>query len=61
MGWRNIVLILLAVALTAGVVLGWGSAGSALCAFCLITMGAALLIKRFLIDREDGDFEMDNQ
>ena len=59
-GWRSVVLILLAVALTAGVVLGWGSPGSILCIFCLITMGAALLIKHFLIDRQNDDFEMDS-
>ena len=32
----------------------WGSIGSAVMAFCLITMGAALLYRRFL-NREDPD------
>ena len=33
----------------------WGSIGSAVMAFCLITMGAALLYRRFL-NRDDPDF-----
>ena len=58
--WQIILLALLAASLTTGLVLGWGSAGSVLCAFCLITMAAALLVKHFLIDRQNDDFDMDS-
>ena len=55
--WRILVLSVLAAALLAGVILSWGSAGSALCAFCLISMAAALLVKTFLIDRSNDEFD----
>ena len=57
MGFRRILLILVALALTALAVLTWGSVGSALCVYCLITMGAALLIKHFLINRDSDQFD----
>lgn len=57
MGFRRILLILVALALTALAVLTWGSVGSALCVYCLIIMGAALLIKRFLINRDSDQFD----
>ena len=36
-------LVLLAIALTALMLIFWGSVGSAMCAFCLIIMVAAIL------------------
>ena len=57
--WRKFVLGALALVLLLGVILGWGSAGSALCAFCLLVMSAALLIKHFLIDRQNDIYDTD--
>ena len=37
----------------------WGSIGSALCAFCLIIMVAALLYRKFILDRDDDDYKME--
>ena len=49
--WRMILLAVLGVVLLTVSILTWGSMGSALCIFLLITMGASLLVKHFLIDR----------
>lgn len=57
MQWRLILLILVALGLLALAVYTWGSIGSALCVYCLITMGAALLVKKFFIDRDSDQFE----
>ena len=55
--WRLILLILMALALAVLVILTWGSVGSAICTYSLIMMGAALLFKRFLINRDSGKFD----
>lgn len=55
--WRLILLILIALAMAVLAILTWGSAGSALCVYCLIMMGAALLVKKFLINRDSGKFD----
>ena len=52
---RKIPLIALAAAMVLVMVLTWGSVGSAVMAFGLISMGSALLYRRFL-DRDDPDF-----
>jgi hypothetical protein len=57
MNWRLILMILVALGLAVLAVLTWGSAGSALCVYCLIMMGAALLFKRFLINRDNDKFD----
>lgn len=57
MNWRWILLILVALGMAVLAVFTWGSAGSALCVYCLIMMGAALLVKRFLIDRDSDKFD----
>jgi hypothetical protein len=57
MNWRLILMILAALGLAVLAVLTWGSAGSALCVYCLIMMGAALLFKRFLINRDNDKFD----
>lgn len=57
MQWRLILLILVALGLLALAVCTWGSIGSALCVYCLITMGTALLVKRFFINRDSDQFE----
>ena len=57
--WRTYLLILLALGLIAVSIATWGSLGSAVCIYCLITMGAALLVKKFLINRDAGDYQYD--
>ena len=52
---RRIVLATLAGAMVLVMLLTWGSIGSAVMAFGLLSMGSALLYKRFL-DRDDPDF-----
>ena len=54
---RGIILALLAAALAVLAVIRWGSVGSAVCLYGLIMMGAALLIKHFLVDRDSGKFD----
>ena len=46
-----VALVLLTVTLTT-----WGSIGSILCVFCLIIMAAALLYRKFVLDRDEDDF-----
>lgn len=52
-------LVAVALALLALAVTTWGSIGSVLCVFCLIIMGAALLYRRFVLERDDDDFKME--
>jgi hypothetical protein len=54
---RTLLLILVALGLLALAVCTWGSVGSAVCILCLISMGSALLVKRFLINREESPFD----
>lgn len=57
MQWRKILLILIALAMALLAVFTWGSVGSAVCVYCLVTMGAGLLVKRFLINRDEDTFD----
>ncbi len=52
---RICALAALAAAMVLVMVLTWGSVGSAVMAFGLISMGSALLYRRFL-DRNDPDY-----
>lgn len=54
---RTVLLILIALGLLALALCTWGSVGSAVCILCLITMGSALLVKRFLINRDESPFD----
>ena len=54
---RRILLILVALGLLVLALCTWGSVGSAVCILCLITMGSALLVKRFLINRDESPFD----
>lgn len=54
---RTILLILIALGLLALAICTWGSVGSAVCILCLISMGSALLVKRFLINRDESPFD----
>lgn len=57
MPWRSVLLILTALGLLILAVCTWGSVGSAVCILCLISMGSALLFKRFLIERDSNPFD----
>ena len=57
---RICLLILVALGLLGLSIGTWGSLGSAVCIYCLITMGAALLFKRFLINRNSEDYQMED-
>lgn len=54
---RTILLILVALGLLALAIATWGSVGSAVCILCLMSMGSALLVKKFLINRDDSPFD----
>ena len=58
--WRIWLLILVALGLVVLAIRTWGSLGSAVCIYCLILMGAALLFKRFLINRNADDYQMED-
>lgn len=57
MNWRSILLILVTLGLAVLAIATWGSVGSAVCILCLMTMGSALLVKKFLINRDDSPFD----
>ena len=52
-------LVLLAIAITTLMLVTWGSIGSALCAFLLIIMVAAVLYRKFVLDRDEDMFDWD--
>lgn len=54
---RTILLALMALGLLILGVITWGSVGSAVCIYSLITMGAGLLFQRFLINRDSDQFD----
>ena len=54
---RTVLLILIALGLLALALCTWGSVGSAVCILCLISMGSALLVKKFLINRDESPFD----
>ena len=56
---RTILLILVALGLAVLALCTWGSVGSAVCILCLISMGSALLVKRFLINRDESPFDLE--
>ena len=56
---RIVLLVLLAIGLTALMLVTWGSVGSALCAFLLIIMVAAVLYRKLVLDRDENMFDWD--
>ena len=54
---RKVLLALAALVLLVLAIATLGSLGSAVCFYGLIMMAAALLVKRFLINREDDRFD----
>ena len=57
MDFRGLLLILVGLGLLALAVFTWGSVGSAVCVLCLISMGSALLVKKFLVNRDESPFD----
>ena len=55
-----ILLALLALGLLVLMLTTWGSLGSALCAFLLILMVAAVLYRKFVLDRDEDRFEWES-
>ena len=55
--FRVFLLVLLAIGITALMLVTWGSIGSALCAFLLIIMVAALLYRKFVLERDEDTFD----
>ena len=54
---RIFLLVLLAIGITTLMLVTWGSVGSALCAFLLILMVAALLYRKLVLERDQDDFD----
>ena len=52
-------LVLLAIAITTLMLVTWGSIGSALCAFLLIIIVAAVLYRKFVLERDEDTFDWD--
>ena len=52
-------LVLLAIVLVALTLAFWGSVGSALCAFLLILMVAAILYRKIVLERDEDMFDWD--
>ena len=52
-------LVLLAIGITTLMLVTWGSVGSALCAFLLILMVAALLYRKLVLERDEDMFDWD--
>ena len=50
-------LVLLAIAITTLMLVTWGSIGSVLCALLLIIMVVALLYRKFVLERNEDDFD----
>ena len=59
MNLKTLLLILVTLGLTILAIATWGSVGSAVCIYCLIVMAAALLFKRFLVNRDGSDYQME--
>lgn len=52
-----ILLVIVALGLLTLALTTWGSVGSVLCVFCLIIMVAALLFRKFVLDRDEDMFD----
>ena len=52
-------LVLLAIGITTLMLVTWGSIGSAMCAFLLVIMVAAVLYRKFVLERDEDMFDWD--
>ena len=57
--WQIVLLVVLAIANTTLMLVTWGSVGSALCAFLLVIMVAAILYRKFVLERDEDTFDWD--
>ena len=57
--FRIFLLVLLAIGITTLMLVTWGSIGSALCAFLLIIMVAAVFYRKFVLERDEDMFDWD--
>ena len=57
--WQIVLLVGLAIAITTLMLVTWGSVGSALCAFLLVIMVAAILYRKFVLERDEDTFDWD--
>ncbi|MBR3973895.1 MAG: hypothetical protein IKJ99_08090 [Oscillospiraceae bacterium] len=55
--FRKLLILTLALVMITVMIITWGSMGSALMAFLLIMMGAAVLYQRFLTNRDEDQFQ----
>ncbi len=55
--WQKLLLTALVAALTAGMILTWGSIGSGILAFCLLATGGSLLYQHFLTNHDDDSWD----
>ena len=60
MGKVQILLLgLFAVGITVLMICTWGSVGSVMCAFLLISLVAAVLYRKFVLGRNEDDFQFE--
>lgn len=52
-------LVLLAIGITTLMLVTWGSVGSAMCAFLLVIMVAAILYRKLVLERDEDTFDWD--
>ena len=52
-------LVLLAIGITTLMLVTWGSIGSAMCAFLLVIMVAAVLYRKLVLERDEDMFDWD--
>ena len=57
--WQIFLLVVLAIAITTLMLVTWGSVGSALCAFLLISMVVALIYRKLVLERDEDTFDWD--
>ena len=58
-GFQKFLLVLIAIGLITLTLVFWGSIGSAMCVCCLILMLAALLFRKFVLERDPDDFRFE--
>ena len=54
--WQKTLLTVIVTVFVAVAVLFWGSIASALCIFCLLIMGGALLYQKLITNRDEDDY-----
>ena len=57
--WQIVALVLVALGFLTLIIATWGSMGSVMCTFCLLIMGAAVLYRKFVLERDEDMFDWD--